>query len=304
MNQEPQNLPNKLDVVHPQQKELFSEPINIIEIEAPLDEGQLEETEENAYFEEFKESFHINEYVMFFALGNGKKRYFLTSEENYFGGVRIPKCMIDSGCSTFLLPLDEQILEILETKYNTKYDYLWNIGGSKGVGALSSPTLIIKGTGNEKIEVVLTENTKSFKMEILYFRFHVSLKMAKILVKRKFINGRLKLKEHIKASEKIAKAFNDQKAIEKFGGERKYALLGQTFLGNFDIVQKFNVIIVLDPLFFEKKLDIIKEAKKIHSLGEICKCNIFPDFDDLEDQDHDYDDDELPKFLEEEGEYR
>jgi len=84
--------------------------------------------------------------ILFYALCNNRKRYFIPSKENYFGGIKIEYCMLDSGANTLLLPCNQVILSEIIVKFDYPR-YKWDVCPSGGVGALSSPILSIMDTG-------------------------------------------------------------------------------------------------------------------------------------------------------------
>ena len=200
--------------------------------------------------------------------------------------------MIDSGCSTFLLPLTQETLNELEKLYIFP-EYIWRIGGTKGFGALSSPTLAIRSGLNKPFEAILLKDVRPFKICLPYLRFHISFTLAKVLSKKRWLFGKKKLKNHIKGMSKISKIFNTE-SFDCLGGEREFALIGQTFLSPYDMLQKFNVVAILDPKFFETNCDTIVEMGKLRGLAGLCEDFYFPEgIDGLEDIDHDQDDNEF-----------
>jgi len=53
--------------------------------------------------------------VIVIAKPNKKKRFFAASKHNFFGGWQVEAMMIDSGCSSILLPLREnEVLQVFE----------------------------------------------------------------------------------------------------------------------------------------------------------------------------------------------
>lgn len=69
---------------------------------------------------------------------------FIPSTKNFFGGVKVRKMKLDTGCSTILLPLksSKQLLEIKEKFSLEKYTF--SIGNSDTVGG-KCPVMLIKG---------------------------------------------------------------------------------------------------------------------------------------------------------------
>jgi hypothetical protein len=52
--------------------------------------------------------------------------------------------MVDSGCNTLLLPMDDTTLDVLIQHYSG-VGFHWRIRQTGGVGALSSPVMVISG---------------------------------------------------------------------------------------------------------------------------------------------------------------
>ena len=91
----------------------------------------------------------IQNYVQFFGLSSPKKRYFIPSKKNYFDRIQFPFCMLDTGCRTHLLPIDDNIRTTIFAKYSDKGLYNWRVMGRKG--SVRSPKLIIEKTISGKI---------------------------------------------------------------------------------------------------------------------------------------------------------
>ena len=52
--------------------------------------------------------------IAFISLMNPRKRFFLPSSKNSFGGIKVGRVLCDSGCSSLLLPIEsaETLMEI------------------------------------------------------------------------------------------------------------------------------------------------------------------------------------------------
>ena len=234
--------------------------------------------------------------ILFYAKRNNRARFFLPSTENYFGGIKVPNIMIDTGATNILLPIeDDQILE-LRTKFDTE-KYSWLIGTSKGVGLLHSPTLIIKPKVNTpSISVELMKDQSTCVVQQKQLRFHLSCSNAKVLLKRDFVQKRdvEKLNDFVRTVEE-----RNTRGDLDVGKSRTYALLGQSFISNtcghppFAFVQYDDIAMILDPIRF-KWGDFVNTVEYVQN---ILRSTDFHQFADLEDYDHEGDEELTDAFL-------
>jgi len=227
--------------------------------------------------------------ICFFAVKNKRKRYFLPSQQNFFAGIHIPYCMMDSGCGSLLLPLDNKSLDFITNNFSS-HSYLWKVGGTKGVGALDSKTLTIDNlTG--KFTIKLMTDILSYSKKVTKLRFHVSYHMALQLLDKPQISSNEKnlanLKSHVNIIDEVNKILEKENSKgDVLKVERTHALIGQTFFGHKDVIQKRDIMCVLKPQVLKKSLtDKFFLMEKISR--DIIKNNFQnAEFDDLEDQDH------------------
>ena len=235
--------------------------------------------------------------ILFYAKRNNRARFFLPSTENYFGGIKVPNIMIDTGATNILLPIeDDQILE-LRTKFDTE-KYSWLIGTSKGVGLLHSPTLIIKpkvNTPSISVELMKDQSTCVFQQKQL--RFHLSYINAKELLRKcNFLQKRdvEKLQDFVSTVDEINK-----RGDLDVGKRRTYALLGQSFISNtcgsspFAFVQFDDIAMILDPIRFQWG-DFVNTVEYVQT---ILRSTDFHQFADLEDYDHEGDEELTDAFF-------
>ena len=74
--------------------------------------------------------------VLLLAKRNKKHRFFLAGRQNSFGGFVVGPVMLDTGCNSLLLPLQEKQLATLGTLFPIA-DYRFGIAFSKGVSSKS-----------------------------------------------------------------------------------------------------------------------------------------------------------------------
>eukprot|EP01127_Copromyxa_protea_P006305 TRINITY_DN1610_c0_g1_i1.p1 TRINITY_DN1610_c0_g1~~TRINITY_DN1610_c0_g1_i1.p1 ORF type:complete len:208 (+),score=10.22 TRINITY_DN1610_c0_g1_i1:38-661(+) len=105
--------------------------------------------------------------VVFYAIRNKKHRYFVPYQNCSFGGVIVPKVMIDSGCNTLLLPLERGQIGLLAELF--PFDsHTWRIGLSNGVGGKSA-VLHIEAAS---ISVCLSPTALPISVNALRFHLH------------------------------------------------------------------------------------------------------------------------------------
>eukprot|EP01126_Amoeba_proteus_P056317 TRINITY_DN7064_c0_g1_i12.p1 TRINITY_DN7064_c0_g1~~TRINITY_DN7064_c0_g1_i12.p1 ORF type:complete len:187 (-),score=22.20 TRINITY_DN7064_c0_g1_i12:322-882(-) len=112
----------------------------------------------------------------FFGKKNKHQKYFITSNENYFGGIKVEWVTIDTGCSSLLLPLKPEQLSSLASSFPHP-TFSWSIGGSIEVGSLNAVTLIVKRPGHT---FDCSLNSSSI-LPIPFLRFHLCLEDVKWL---------------------------------------------------------------------------------------------------------------------------
>jgi hypothetical protein len=107
--------------------------------------------------------------ISFFSVMNKRRRYFLPSVKNYFGGIQIPKLLCDSGCSSSLLPVDS--LETLFKIFSwTDTEYRISSGTSPGGTTIS--LIVTKNTPYTKFAFELcTDVINSPALTIGHLRF-------------------------------------------------------------------------------------------------------------------------------------
>lgn len=208
------------------------------------------------------------------AARNAKNRFFIPSKTNYFAGIRYDYVMIENGCNSFLLPFKEECM----TRYSGEM-YQWQISQSRGTGAVKSPTLIIAIAGGVSSLGSMSLAGSGPLLELTHLRFHLGTESARLL------------SSHAKLSDSgrtILTAFLSQMEIgNQVSPERRHVLLGQAYLKTVLSIQLGGIIMMVDATVFPTLSDYNRVAGLLEPLR-----HDFPEFDDLEDEDHDGDADE------------
>jgi len=221
--------------------------------------------------------------VIALALRNKKSRFFLASKENWFGGLKVEAVMIDSGCNSLLLPLPtQQDIINLPNLFPPGKGFLWEISNSKGVQA-KSLTLRIK-VANGTIPISLCKDLLPPSIPgvgFSYLRFHLCSEDVAEILKKPDMYG---MQDH---DLKVLQAWTTP--IKR----RNHALLGQILLywngcASFQHQEMFAV--VLHAVF-----PLVQGWDLLTQLDQIARRSVsLPEkFDDLEDEDHDGDDEEI-----------
>jgi len=203
-------------------------------------------------------------YIKALAMRNHKKRFFIPSLMNSFGGIPYRNVMIDNGCSTLLLPYPG--MEALQA-FSSK-DFIWKIGSSGGTtGPVNSVVLLIKHYENPSVGFINLAGSNV--MALPYLRIHLNTETAReIINSNRVTNDNLtKLRDYV--------AMNYPPKI------RQHFLLGQMVLDELISEQHRNAFVICS------ELPSAQDMARVHQvLNDLDKPE---GFDDLEDDDHDGD---------------
>jgi hypothetical protein len=94
--------------------------------------------------------------LIFVSKINHRNRCFIPSTKNYFAGVQVKKVLVDSGCSSILLPIEENSLDSLFLRFPSDV-FIASIGGSPGVGD-GSLVLLFSYFSRSSFEVKLCQD--------------------------------------------------------------------------------------------------------------------------------------------------
>jgi hypothetical protein len=187
--------------------------------------------------------------------------------------------MIDSGCNSLLLPFDHQAISNL---FNGP-SYEWKIRSSRGIGGINSRTLKITRDGGAQPVGTMTLAGNENRMSLPFLRFHLGSDSVRALLE----NNRHKLNEtDTQKLRDFLTAMGDTEAPE-----RRHALLGQLYLKCVVSLQIDGLILMGDKSRFPTPADVNAVERILMPLR-----NDFPEFDDLEDDDHDGDEEDCFEF--------
>ena len=167
--------------------------------------------------------------------------YFIPGKENSFGSLKFPYVYIDSGCSNHLLPFPHDLTS--ETFLEKFKERVWSISYTGGVGALSSPVLMINCGVQAEFEVKFHWIDRLFSLPIL--RFHLAFEDCERLMN----DCKSKLDAH--EMKKLAEFVDLVKTIKgiakiEVGSRRKCALIGQKVFGNYLVIQLKPLMLAFD----------------------------------------------------------
>lgn len=217
--------------------------------------------------------------VLAFAAKNHRRRFFIPSKQNSFGGIQYDHIMVDSGCSSCLFPFPLQNLGLGMVERFPSSRFRWGISQSVGTGAAHCPVLKIEGRLRARFDIVL--NATPQPVSLSFMRFHLGSRST-TFVRDNFANM-------LQQSDiDILNAFlNDH---ENVVSERRHVLLGQSYCDSVFSAQVQDIIIFMDGTSW------VDHASALPDLFIQCHdaarpmIDEYPEFHDLEDDDHDGDD--------------
>lgn len=220
------------------------------------------------------------------AVENKNAKFIVPGKKNNFDGFLYDHVMFDTGCGSVLIPFPSASLEDFRKKYS---ECIWHISYSGGTGALHAPVLKVKGLLEEpRFKVSLDCTNHEFSVDFL--RFYLSLDDAKNVLQNCFQElgdkEAKKLKEYISNIDKIKQILPSL----KIGQPRNMVLFGQKFFSKKILLQVPNFEILLgigDKPNWDDIQALLLDVSKSYQLDEIMKS--FPEFNDLQDEDHDED---------------
>jgi hypothetical protein len=231
--------------------------------------------------------------VSLVALPNKRRRYFIPSHFNFFGcfskyesGINVQNVMLDSGCNTLLLPMDESTLDVLIEHYSGS-QFFWSIIKTGGSGDFSSLVLVISASCPMTTNLFADVFHLSIKLD--HLRFHISFQDAKNIISKRLNFLReadiLVLEEFCRVVELI-----ERKTGHTIGKRRNYALLGQMLMRQeFTIVQYPYITIFVhsyDKLDWNH-VDDVSRALWLRFIADFDSNEILQNIEDL---DHDGED--------------
>lgn len=94
--------------------------------------------------------------VSFISIMNDRKRFFLPSTKNKFGGIKSKKLLCDSGCNSVLLPIES--IKQLDEIFAAFQGDIVNIGIGSGVGSLHLSLNFNRSSNNSSFTVNLCDD--------------------------------------------------------------------------------------------------------------------------------------------------
>ena len=222
----------------------------------------------------------------FISLMNPRKRFFLPSSKNSFGGMRVRKVRCNSGCSSLLLPIENpDIMKEIFSKFDE--GYIFSVSKSANVGGHSA-CLVIHGVQLRTSRLIYEDIMGASDTLIKRLRFS-SCSDDIDTIKETYIErfGQL-----------------DRQRISSGTGPKKrrtHGLLGQDIMFGFCLIKYRHVELYVNPKFykFPKIFDEVQDQTE--SIENQPRTFLPECFDDWEDDDFTFEDDE--KLHEDEFEY-
>lgn len=217
-------------------------------------------------------------HVLCFAARNRRGRFYIPCKRNSFGGVPVDYVLLDSGCSSLLLPYP------LENGFppelmNPALCH-WVVSSSRGTGAVHSPVLKIKQHIG-RFPCTLADKEQP-RLEML--RFHLGSEACNRLLGAQ--NCRQMLNQIC-----IDKLNDFLRQIDgREAPERTYALLGQSYLAHVLFCQKADVALALSDSYNGND-NILHIMGRYHQ-KLVPMVQAFEGFHDLEDDDGDEDEED------------
>jgi len=208
------------------------------------------------------------------AAQNAKNRFFVPSMSNTFAGIPYDFVMIDNGCNSFLLPYKQEAQSLFGGS-----QFQWRIGLSRGSGGIHSPTL--KATRRAYTIGAMSLAGSDPLLDLPYLRFHLGTASVQALLASNVLTSTLTEGDRGKLTTFL------QTMGPLVSPERRHVLLGQVYLKHVLSLQVEGVLLMGDPECFPTRANYNTVARLLLPLRDD-----FPEFDDLEDEDHDGDDEE------------
>jgi len=169
-------------------------------------------------------------------LYNAKRHYVVPSKHNTFGGYTVERIILDTGCSSVLLPIPTAAdLITLMTTFPTA-THTWRVRTANNAGPLKSRTLEITRNNGHLFPVVLCGNTPSpYNTSLAKIRFSLCKQDAQdLLASTLAIAGRPRLTAFV---DEITLLETHIPGGVTIAPRRNYALFGQDLLRNVFLLQ-------------------------------------------------------------------
>ena len=212
--------------------------------------------------------------VLAFASRNRKNRFFIPSTNNSIAGITYEKLMVDSGCSSMLLPFPATGAQELERRFRPMR-FHFTVACSKGTGAVHSLVLKVKSKINQGFDMVLNGQTQPVSLPFL--RFHLGRTAAAELSEADWLDQSCKDR-----LDSYIQTLNGSEAAE-----RQHVLVGQSFMSQMFSAQQGDIIIFMNRnTWVTSAADLPDLFSRIHDIARPM-VERYDGFHDLEDEDHD-----------------
>ena len=162
---------------------------------------------------------------------NARRHYACPSTHNSFGGYNVRHLILDTGCTTVLLPIptNDHLQQLLALFNNDQHT--WKVAASRNAGPVSSCTLVITRVDNTWFTATMCQTTTPYTVQLPNLRFSVSYDDAMAL-RTASNTGILPLVGIPTLQEYIATLDGIRAALPalQVGTRRDYALIGQDML--------------------------------------------------------------------------
>lgn len=232
----------------------------------------------------------LDDVISFFSLQNDRKRFYLPSTSNNVGGIAVSKLLCDTGCSSILLPTDDSTLTQLYDMYPSDASahgkYLWSLGKSNGVGAVSSVLLIEVDPSDAVFELKLMTDIAVCKDS------------TRMLKRLRFFLGGDDIRQ-ILNTPTLRANFQDydinilNSQVESAVPRRSHGLLGQDVLGLFSCVRHGRLCLYINAAKYNQLSFTFRNIKLYQNKlkHEIQLPEHFQEWEDVFDEaDDDFDD--------------
>jgi hypothetical protein len=215
--------------------------------------------------------------LFFISIRNNHNKPFIPSTKNYFGGIQVRKVLCDGGCTSFLLPLEENQLEIVFNTFSSDSHFI-EIKWSKNVGG-KSPVLVITKQDGSSFPVKLCQDiiNNDATIHVPFLRFHLcSEDVCTILDSLSFVN-------RLTSSRQGIQNLTDDSDAHNGRGRKSHALLGQSIMKQFASMRSSKIEFFVNRAIYQISSweEIERQTILIRSL-----LKLPDDFEDWEDDDN------------------
>ena len=170
--------------------------------------------------------------LVFVSKINHRNRCFIPSTENFFAGVQVKKVLVASGCSSILLPFEENSLHSLFQRFSSD-NFIASIGGSTGVGGGSLVLLFshICPTGSFEVKLCQDVVGHAEALAVKNLRFSLCSEDSTAILECVGLRNRFGTAEITKL----------HSSLDRTIARRSHALLGQSVLKKLSCIKSSTV---------------------------------------------------------------